>query len=218
MSIKSQRVAYFVIVATGVLTSACGNAMDGDGSTAAVDTPLLEESIGVAVAGPSGAPSITWKHVPKGTILAMTEAREREQLHLDPLPTASVVATCTSNGGICGGCTNNDLWIFDGQWGSSGQVGTTAMICLRSTPSPWDFLPSLAFPSVENGLSWGGMARSAYGPSNSSARFDCNQSVIDPRDSQSKVMFFVNVDEKVNIPCGVSPYYGLTTWTRIPWG
>lgn len=43
-------------------------------------------------------------------------------------------------------------------------------------------------------------------------------SVVDPRDGQSKVMFFVNVDEQVNIQCSDDAYIGQTTWTRIPWG
>lgn len=214
-----------VCFATAILVSlatGCGSTAEtaGEGGNEAAAAPSalgLEESIGVAVAGPNGKPTVEWKKVPKGTIQGMIDARKRHDLKLAPLPTASVVTQCYSSGGECNGCAWSDFWIFDGKWVNGSQNGTSAMICLRSTPWPWDYLPGIDAIGIDV-VSWGWRAASAWAPNNSSARFDCNQSVVDPRDNQSKVMFFVNTDEQVNIPCHDSPYFGQTTWTRIPWG
>lgn len=176
----------------------------------------VQESIGFAEGGPDGKGTVEWQRVPRGTIQKMINARFAPDNSVPILPVASAVQQCASMGigghsaGPCNSCQNSDMWIFDGEWFGSSQNGVHQMICLRSTPWPWDYLPGA---TGSNG-DWGQLAKSLWAPDNSNARFDCSGTVLDPRDQVSKVIFGVSANEKMNIPCSGAGFS--TTWTRIP--
>jgi len=219
---SSKAVVCFVAALSASLVAGCGSAPDGGNASVDGTGPQAteeSESIGVAVPGRDGKAVLTWQQMPKGTIQRMIDARQNLDVSLEALPTSSVVTQCASTGGACASCSINDLWVFNGKWGKNGipYQAPSSMICLRSTPWPWDYLPNISAVGG-GGATWGTYARSVWGSSNSTSRFDCSQSVVDPRDGVSKVMNFVDVNEQVNVQCADDTYNGQTTWTRIPWG